>query len=157
MLACGMWARFIVAKDIILLNPCTENFSTCNLIISYTNPWVLYKFGWISMGNVRNRGRKSARKVLTFKEAENTKEKKREDSRNCRHSLDKQIVPIPPQQMPDVQGEEDNATLKEDGYRGYDIIDPLLNGQYYEEFNNYVTPNESVTQQQPWLVIQFPN
>ena len=27
-------------------------------------------FGWISIGNVRNRGRKSARKVLTPKEAE---------------------------------------------------------------------------------------
>ena len=29
------------------------------------------------MGNVRNRGRKSARKVLTLEEAENKKEKKR--------------------------------------------------------------------------------
>ena len=36
------------------------------------------------MGNVRNRGRKSARKVLTLEEAENKKEKKREDSRNRR-------------------------------------------------------------------------
>ena len=39
------------------------------------------------MGNVRNRSRKLARKVLTPKEVENKKEEKREDSRNCRHSL----------------------------------------------------------------------
>ena len=61
------------------------------------NSIVLYRFGWISMGNVRNRGRKSARKVLTPEEVENKKEKKREDSRNCRHSLHEQIVPSPPQ------------------------------------------------------------
>ena len=48
------------------------------------------------MGNVRNRGRKSARKVLTPEEAENKKEKNREYSRNRRHSLDEKIVPIPP-------------------------------------------------------------
>ena len=48
------------------------------------------------MGNVRNRGRKSARKVLTPEEAENKKQKKMEDSRNRRHSFDEQIVPIPP-------------------------------------------------------------
>ena len=60
------------------------------------NSVVFYRFGWISMGNVRNRGRKSAMNVLTSKEAENKKEKKREDSRNCHHSLDEQIVPIPP-------------------------------------------------------------
>ena len=40
------------------------------------NSLVLYRFGWISMGNVRNRGRKSARKVLTPEEVENKKEKK---------------------------------------------------------------------------------
>ena len=40
----------------------------------------------------------------------------REYSRNCRHSLDEQIVPIPAQKIPDVEGEEDNATLKEAGY-----------------------------------------
>ena len=34
------------------------------------------------MGNVRNRGRKSERKVLTLEEDENKKEKKREYSRN---------------------------------------------------------------------------
>ena len=33
-------------------------------------------FGWISMGNVCNRGRKSARKVLTPEEVEKKKEKK---------------------------------------------------------------------------------
>ena len=37
------------------------------------NSIVLYMFGWISIGNVRNRGRKSARKVLTPTEAENKK------------------------------------------------------------------------------------
>ena len=35
------------------------------------NSIVLYRFEWISMGNVRNRGRKSTRKVLTPEEAEN--------------------------------------------------------------------------------------
>ena len=109
------------------------------------------------MGNVRNRGRKSTRKVLTLEEAENKKEKKREDSRNRRHSLHEQIVPIPPQQIPDVEAEEDNATLKEAGYTEVDIIDPLVNEQSCEEFNNYVTPNANVTQQQPWSVVQSPN
>ena len=37
---------------------------------------VLYRFGWISMGNVCNRGQKSARKVLTLEEVENKKQKK---------------------------------------------------------------------------------
>ena len=79
------------------------------------------------MGNVRNRGRQSSRKVLTPEEAENKKEKKRKDSRNRRHSLHEQIVPIPPQQIPDVEAEKDNATLKEVGYMEDDIIDPLVN------------------------------
>ena len=65
------------------------------------------------MGNVCNRGRKSERKVLTPEEAENKKEKKREDSRNRRHSLHEQIVHVPAQQIPDVEAEEKNATLKE--------------------------------------------
>ena len=82
--------------------------------------------------------------MLTLEEAENKEEKKREDSRNRRHSLHEQIVPIPPQQIRDVEAEEDNATLKEVG-----IIDPLVNGQSCEEFNNYVTPDANVTQQQP--------
>ena len=106
---------------------------------------------------VRNRGRKSARKVLTLEEAENKKEKKREDSRNRRHSLHEQIVPIPPQQIPDIEAEEDNATLKEDGYRGIDIIDPLVNEKSCEDFNNYFTPNVNVTQQQPCSVVQSSN
>ena len=76
------------------------------------------------MGNVRNRGRKSARKVLTLEETKNKKQK-REYSINRQHSLHEQIVPIPPQQIPDVEAEEDNATLKEAGYREDDIIDPL--------------------------------
>ena len=67
------------------------------------------------MGNVRNRGRKSERKVLTPEEAENKKEKRREDSRNCQHSLDEKIVPIPPQLIPNIEAEEDNATLKRAG------------------------------------------
>ena len=88
----------------------------------------MYKFGWISMGNVRNKGRKSARKVLTPEEAENKKEKKREDSRNRWHSLDEKILPIPAQHIPDIEVEEDNATLKEAGYTEDNIIDPLVNG-----------------------------
>ena len=40
------------------------------------NSIVLYRFGWISMGNARNRGRKSVRKVLTPEEVENKKQKK---------------------------------------------------------------------------------
>ena len=80
------------------------------------------------MGNVHNRRRNSAMKVLTSKEAKNKKQKKREDSRNRRHSLHEQIVPIPPQQILDVEAEEDIATLKEDGYTKVDIIDPLVNG-----------------------------
>ena len=51
-----------------------------------------------------------------------------------------------PQQIPDVEGEDDNATLKEAGYREDDIIDPIVNGKYCEEFNNYVTPDANVTQ-----------
>ena len=83
------------------------------------------------MGNVHNRVQTSARKVLTPKEAENKKEKKREDSRNCRHSLDAKILPIPAQQVPNIEAEEDNATLEEAVYMGDDIIDPLLNEKYY--------------------------
>jgi len=109
------------------------------------------------MGNVRNRGRKSARKVLTPEEAENKKQKKREDSRNRRHSLDEQIVPIPPQEIPDPEAKEDNATLQEAGYTEVDIIHPLVDGQSSEQFNNYVTPDANVTQQQPCSVVQSPN
>ena len=109
------------------------------------------------MGNVRNRGRKSARKVLTPEEAKNKKQKKREDSRNRRHSLHEQIVPIPPQQILNVEAEEYNATLKEAGYTEVVIIDPLVKGQSCEEFNNYVTPDANVTQQQPCSVVQYPN
>ena len=90
------------------------------------------------------RGRCLHQKKLKIK-----KKKKREDSRNCRHSLNEQIVPIPPQQIPNVEAEEDNATLKEAGYRGDDILGPLLRGKSCEEFNNYVTPDTNVTLQQP--------
>ena len=68
------------------------------------------------------------------------KKKKREDSRNRRHSLHEKIVPIPPQQIPNIKVEEDNATLKEAGYMEVDIIDPLVNGQYCEEFNIMLLP-----------------
>ena len=50
------------------------------------------------------------------------KTKKREDSRNRRHSLHEQIVSIPLQQIPDVDAEEDNATLKEAGYMGDNFL-----------------------------------
>ena len=85
------------------------------------------------------------------------KKKKREDSRNRWHSLHEQIVPIPPKQILDVEDEEDNASLNEAGYMDVDIIDPLVNGQSCEEFNNYVIPNANVTQQQPWPMVQYPN
>ena len=38
-----------------------------------------------------------------------------------------------------------------------DIIDPLVNEQSCEEFNNYVTPDANVTHQQPWSMVQSPN
>ena len=60
------------------------------------------------------------------------KNKKREDSRNRRHSLHEQIVPIPPQEIPDVEAKEDNATLKEVGYTEVDIVHPLVNDQSSE-------------------------
>ena len=85
------------------------------------------------------------------------KNKKRDDSRNHRHSLHGQIIPIPPQQIPDIEAEEDNATLKEAGYMEDDIIDPLVNGKSCEEFNNYVTPDTNVSRQQPCHVVQSPN
>ena len=109
------------------------------------------------MGNVRNRGRKSARKVLTPEEAENKKEKKREHSRNRRHSLEEQILPIPAQQIPDIEAEENNELLMEVGYRGDDIIGPLLSEQSPEEFNHSVPGDANFTPQQPCQVVQSPN
>ena len=76
------------------------------------------------MGNVLSRGRMSSRKVLTPEDDENKKEKKKEYSINHRHSLDEKILPIPAQQILDVEDEEDNATVKEVGYRGDDILGP---------------------------------
>ena len=84
-------------------------------------------------------------RCLNRKNLKRKKEKKREDSRNHQHSLHEQIVPIPPQQIPDVEAKEDNATLKEAGYTEVDIIDPLVDGQSCEQFNNYVTPDANVT------------
>ena len=72
------------------------------------------------------------------------------------HQMRKQF-PFPPQQIPEVEAEDDNATLKEASYREDDIIDPLVNRQSCEEFNNYVNPDANVTQQQPWSVVQYPN
>ena len=66
------------------------------------------------------------------------------------------MLPIPAQQVPNVQAEEDNATLKQDGYTGDDILDPLLRRQYFEEFNNYVPHDANVTLQQPLQVVQSP-
>ena len=66
--------------------------------------------------------------MLTLEEAENKKQNKRKDSRNCPHSLHEQIVPIPPQEIPDIEAKEDNATLKEAGYMEVDIIHPLVDG-----------------------------
>ena len=71
--------------------------------------------------------------------------------------MDEQIPPIPTQQIPDVEGEEYNVTLKEVGYRGDDILGPLLNGKYCEHFYNYVNPDANVTPQQPCQVVQSPN
>ena len=76
------------------------------------------------MGNLRNCRRKSVRKVLTPEEAEIKKEKKRADSRNRRNSLDEQILPIPAQQIPDVEAEQYNALYMEAGYRVDEIPNP---------------------------------
>ena len=96
-------------------------------------------------------------RCLHWKKQKIEKEKKREDSRNRRHSLHEQIVPIPPQEIPDIEANEDNATLKEAGYTGDDILDPLLRGQYCKEFNNYVPHDANVTPQQPCQVFQSSN
>ena len=109
------------------------------------------------MGNVLNRGQKLARNMLTLEEFGNKKEKKREVSRNWWHSLDEQLLPIPAQQIPNVEVEEDNETLNQAGYTGDDIIDPLLSGQSCEEFNNYVLHDANVTLQQPCQVVKSPN
>ena len=37
------------------------------------------------------------------------------------------------------------------------IINPLVNGKSCEEFDNYVTLDANVTQQQPWSVVESPN
>ena len=70
--------------------------------------------------------------MLTPKETENKKEKKREHSRNRRYSLEEKILPIPAQQIPDVEAEEDNATLMEAGYREDEHLGLLLSGQSCE-------------------------
>ena len=71
--------------------------------------------------------------------------------------MDEKILPILAQEIPDVEGEEDNATLKEVGYREDDILGPLLRKQSCDEFNNYVPHNANVTPQQPCQVVQSPN
>ena len=95
--------------------------------------------------------------MLTLEEAENKKENKREYSRNHRHSFDEKILPIPAQQVLNLEAKEDNATLKQAGYMGDDIIDPLLSRKSCQEFNNYVPHDANVTQQQPCQVVQSPN
>ena len=80
-----------------------------------------------------------------------------EDSINHQHSLDEKILPIPAQQVPNVQAKEDNATLKKVGYTGDDILDPLLRRKSCEEFNNYVPHDANGTPQQPCQVVQSPN
>ena len=50
--------------------------------------------------------------------------------------MDEKIVPISAQKIPDIEVEEDNATLKEAGYRGNDILAPLLSRKFCEEFNH---------------------
>ena len=85
------------------------------------------------------------------------KEKKREDSRNHRHSLDEKIIPIPAQQILDIYAEEDNTTLKESCYRGGDILGPLLSRKSCDEFNHYVPNDANVTPQQPFQVVQSPS
>ena len=91
------------------------------------------------MGNVCNHRQKSMRKVLKPEEAENKKIKEEGRSRNHRHSLEEKILPIPIQQIPDIEAEEDNATLMEAGCRGDDNLCPLLRGKSYEELNHYVS------------------
>ena len=71
--------------------------------------------------------------------------------------MDEQILPIPAQHIPNVEVEEANATLKQVGYTGDDIIDPLLSRQYGEEFNNYVPHDVNATPQQPCQVVQSLN
>jgi len=109
------------------------------------------------MGNLRNCRRKSARKVLTPEEAEIKKEKKRANSRNRRHSLDEQILPIPAQQIPDIEADQNNALLMEVGYGVDDTLNPLLSGKSCEESNPYVPDDANVTPQQPCQMVQSPN
>ena len=60
-------------------------------------------------------------------------------------------------QIPDVEVEEDNATLMEAGYGEDENIGAFLSGQFCEEFNHYVPNNENVALQQPCKVVQSPN
>ena len=71
--------------------------------------------------------------------------------------MGEKILPILTQQIPHIEDEEDNATLKEVGYTEVDIIDPLVNRQSCEEFNNYATPDANMTHQQAWSAVQSPN
>ena len=64
--------------------------------------------------------------------------------------MDEQILPIPAQQIPDIEAEQENALLMEVGYRVDDILNPLLSRKSCEEFNHYVPHDENVTSQQPF-------
>ena len=45
----------------------------------------------------------------------------------------------------------------EDGYGEDENLGALLSGKFCEEFNNYVSNDETVFLQQPCEVVQFPN
>ena len=60
-------------------------------------------------------------------------------------------------QIPDVEVEEDNATLMEVVYGEDENTRALLSGQFCEDFNHYVLDDENVALQQPFQVVQYPN
>ena len=157
MLGWVLWASFTVAKDIILLNPCTENYSTCNLIITYIIPQFCTSLGGFQWGMYVIEVESQRGRCLHWKNLK-IKKKKRGKIQEIIgiHYMSKQF-PFPLNKILDVEAEEDNATLKEVGYTEVDIIDPLVNIQSCEEFNNYVTPDANATQQQPCSVVQSPN
>ena len=64
----GLWAvgQVYCSKIHNSSEPAHRELFNVQFLIHYLhNSIVLYRFGWISMGNVHNRGMKLARKVLT--------------------------------------------------------------------------------------------
>ena len=59
--------------------------------------------------------------------------------------------------IPDIEVEEDNATLMESRYGEDENLGAFLSGQFCEEFNHYVPDDENVAPQQPCQVVQYPN